>query len=460
MESVERAKQLGATLLGSKFDGPYYPNEVRQEAQEMKQYTSEAYRKFKIQIIHLIQVQAKRLLEEAQKLNIPVKLAYLNMIVATALLTGCYPAVTKGITGLKTCFKERGLSNQRVEELGQWVRDMGFLEIESVKTTEAKDMMTDKLEKKESPLKLSRNPEQVDKIENRFFIVKKLGEGTFGAVYLAEDKKTKQRVALKQLFPDRFDLEDVQEEIDLLNYIQANYPQHTCPPFLACYVGFFVDQKRHYYLTMEYAPGINLQAYLLELVTLMKTQPQYAKPVVQQIKVVLKQVLQHLSVLEQMGVTQLDFNAGNVLVRKDQKGVPHVTLIDYGALCSNTKNRACTMKMPCTYCAPEQVAPRRTAPGPMKKLGNIQKAPVFALGALLYEVLQGSNLWSVDRRKERDRTIQLMSTGMLYGKEPYAWRAPKFLWPYDVQITNMVNDMLIADPQKRPSASTLARLLS
>jgi hypothetical protein len=449
MESVERAKQLGATILGDKFAGKYDAAEVRREAQEMKEYTPETYHKFKVQITHLIQVQAKRLMEEAQKLNLPVKMDYLNMLVATALLTGCYSAVGKGILGLQNCFRYNRFDNARVKELGQWVGHMGFLE-----------GTQPQIQSQEKPRDaISHIPEKVNTIQDRFTISKKLGAGSFGAVYLAQDKITKQTVALKQLYPG-FQLRDMQEEIDLLNYIQQQYPQHTCPPFLACYLGFFVDKKDQYYLTMEYAPGINLRDYLRQAVRFMETQPKYAKAVVQQIKFVLKQILQHLAVLNELGITQLDFNEGNVLVRRDAKGMPHVTLIDYGALCSNTHDRVCTTRMPCTYCAPEQILPRQTRSQEAKNLLNIQKTPVFALGALLYDVLQGSDLWSVNPRTERDKAVKLISTGLLYGQEAYSWRAPKFSWPYDAQITDMVNAMLIADPQKRPSAAVLARLLS
>lgn len=449
MESVEKAKQLGLDVLGENYRGAYNSNEVKKYAHELQQYTPETFRKFQIQILEIIRVQTERLWQEAQTLKIPVKREQIETSLATALFVGCYPAVAQGIKGLQTCLQQRGLSNTRVQEIAVWIRDMGFLQGPKDKTDHKEQKTRDAV---------SHLPEKVDTIQDRFVISKKLGAGTFGAVYLAQDKKTERIVALKQLYPG-FHLADVQAEIDLLNYIQRTYPEHTCPPFLACYLGFFVDKKGQYFLSMEYAPGVNLRQYLNQAVRFMETQPKYAKDVVQQIKFVVRQILQHLAALDHLGITQLDFNEGNVLVRRDAKSGPHVTLIDYGALCSNTHDRMCTTKMACTYCAPEQVAPRQNQSTKGSNLVNIQKVPIFALGALLYDVLQGSKLWSVDPRTERDKAAQLISTGMLYGKDAKTWKAPPFSWPYDRALTAMVNAMLIADPQKRPSAAQLIQFL-
>lgn len=83
-----------------------------------------------------------------------------------------------------------------------------------------------------------------------FDIGKPLGQGKFGFVYLAREKKSKYIIALKVLFKDsilKFNNEhQVRREIEIQTHLRH-------PNILRMY-GYFHDEAR-VYLILEYAPG-------------------------------------------------------------------------------------------------------------------------------------------------------------------------------------------------------------
>lgn len=92
-------------------------------------------------------------------------------------------------------------------------------------------------------------------LANHYTIVRLLGQGGFGAVYLAHDGRLRRDVAIKQtLFPDepRF-VAQFEAEAELL----ANVDHPALPRVYHS----FVEQGGHY-LVMQYIPGESLAEYL------------------------------------------------------------------------------------------------------------------------------------------------------------------------------------------------------
>jgi len=94
-------------------------------------------------------------------------------------------------------------------------------------------------------------------INNRYKIIKKLGEGGMGAVYLAEDKLYNQKVALKTIRK-----EIARQEIIDRFKVEFEVMTRLKHPNLAMVYDFGFDgETQNYFITMEYVEGATLRRF-------------------------------------------------------------------------------------------------------------------------------------------------------------------------------------------------------
>lgn len=151
----------------------------------------------------------------------------------------------------------------------------------------------------------------------KYEFIKKLGEGGFGEVWLADDPARGRQVAVKFLrlkFGDQDEIDVFKREFEILSELKQIH--------LARVFDFgFSSENEQYYLSTEYCPGKSL----LEAIE--------GKPV-SYFEEVLAQILPALECIHAQGIIHFDIKPENVLVADDH-GHPDVKLVDFGVAVKN-----------------------------------------------------------------------------------------------------------------------------
>jgi WD40 repeat protein len=209
---------------------------------------------------------------------------------------------------------------------------------------------------------------RLPEVFGRYRIVRPLGRGGMGSVYLAHDPQLERLVALKV---PRFALEDSPEVLarfqrEARAAAALRHP-HVCPVYDVGQVDGVP------YLTMAYIEGQTLAERI-----------QDGPPLpVREAVVLVRQLAQALEVAHGQGVIHRDLKPANVLLNR----VGEPAIADFGlARRMNERDERLTpsgalIGTP-TYMSPEQVEGRNEDIGP--------GADVYALGVILYELLTGN----------------------------------------------------------------------
>jgi tetratricopeptide (TPR) repeat protein len=193
-------------------------------------------------------------------------------------------------------------------------------------------------------------------LDNRYKIVRPLGEGAMGAVYQVEESATGQVLAMKVL--------SAQQDGGEKSYLQLKQEfrvmtQLRHPNCCAVY-DYGLLESGAPFLTMELVPGHGLD----ELVPLP----------LERVVPVLTQLCLALGYVHQLGFVHADIKSANVRVRPDGT----VKLMDYG-LMELAGHSGGPIRGTVGYLAPEVI-----------KRGRVdRRADLYALGALAYEMITG-----------------------------------------------------------------------
>ncbi|KEG11385.1 putative protein kinase [Trypanosoma grayi] len=201
-----------------------------------------------------------------------------------------------------------------------------------------------------------------------FEMGRKLGEGRFGKIYLARERRTKCAVVLKCLSKDMIHYHDLahqlRREVELQEYA-GRYHRHVLRLF-----AFFWDDVR-VFLVLEYADGGNLQK-------LLDSRPQQRLSE-DETRHVLRPLLSALAFMHDRDIIHRDVKPDNILFKAN-----HVKLADFSWAVRLDRrdprhSRRYTLCGTLDYLAPEQVSKR----------GCTTKADVWAVGVLTYRMLCG-----------------------------------------------------------------------
>jgi formylglycine-generating enzyme required for sulfatase activity/predicted Ser/Thr protein kinase len=201
----------------------------------------------------------------------------------------------------------------------------------------------------------------------KYRIVKELGRGSFGAVYLAEDTSLNDRpVALKVLYPQ---LVVDPETVGLFRQEAGTMAHLDHPHIVTVYEAGDVDGRR--FIAMRYVPGRTLAQVLKE---------EGPQPL-ERVAGWLEQVASALDYAHERGILHRDVKPGNILLDRDDRAV--VTDFGLAKAVSASGGSASSqdreiLSGTARYMAPEQA-----------KGKPVVQSDVYSLGVVLYELLTG-----------------------------------------------------------------------
>ncbi|MFT3694819.1 MAG: protein kinase [Kofleriaceae bacterium] len=205
-----------------------------------------------------------------------------------------------------------------------------------------------------------------DVVEGRYRIIRTLGEGGMGTVFLAEHTLIKRRVAIKILHPELATDANVIERF--MNEARAagtlghpNIVESTDMGFTANHVP---------YIVFEFLEGSLLTDEIYRVGGL---------PVRRAVRIA-TQIASAVHAAHNAGVIHRDLKSDNVFLTDKDDAMDHVKVLDFGIsrfLMIEDKQKAMVMGTP-EFMAPEQI----TDPESVDR-----RADVYALGVILYEML-------------------------------------------------------------------------
>ncbi|MFZ5442852.1 MAG: protein kinase domain-containing protein [Myxococcota bacterium] len=205
-------------------------------------------------------------------------------------------------------------------------------------------------------------------IKGKFKILRKLGQGGMGAVYLAEQLGIGHRVALKFLKSEF----STDPEIARRFLNEAKSYARVAHPNAVALHDFGQDDEGNLFIAMEYCEGVDLKKILSE---------QGRLPMIEAIEIVL-QVAEVLANAHEKGVIHRDLKPENIMIRRGIRGV-HAKVLDFGIarlMDAGTKlTVAGAIAGTPRYMSPEQVEGKEVD----------LRADVYSLGVCLYEALTG-----------------------------------------------------------------------
>ncbi|MCU0699287.1 MAG: protein kinase [Myxococcaceae bacterium] len=218
-------------------------------------------------------------------------------------------------------------------------------------------------------IRLNRTDRLVDKvIAGRFKIVRKLGQGGMGAVYLAEQVGIGHRVAIKFLKSEFSS--DVEIARRFLN--EAKTYARVTHPNAVTFHEFGQDDEGNLFIAMEYCDGVDLKKTIADAGRL---------SIVEGIEVV-TQVADVLAEAHDKQIVHRDLKPENIMIRKGLRGM-HAKVLDFGIariLDASTKlTVAGAIAGTPRYMSPEQVEGREAD----------RRADIYSLGIVCFEALTG-----------------------------------------------------------------------
>jgi serine/threonine protein kinase len=204
-------------------------------------------------------------------------------------------------------------------------------------------------------------------------VIRLLGKGSMGSVYLAEELATGEKRALKVLHSQMKKDSRTGARFEREATVHLRIASERVVKVFASGVD---DTTRSPWLAMEYVEGESLAK-------LAAAKPELPK---RDARAILEQLFDAVAAAHDAQVVHRDLKPENVIVRRDGKGAVHVKVLDFGLakLLGLSKENSTAMGLG---------TPLWTAPEQNKERGLTPAADVWALGLVVFFVWTGKLYW-------------------------------------------------------------------
>ncbi len=207
-------------------------------------------------------------------------------------------------------------------------------------------------------------------VAERYHILKKLGEGGMGTVYLAEHVKMGRKAALKVMNPG---MNSDPDAIARFNREAANASRLNHPNVCGIY-DFGETPDGLIYLAMEFIEGESLTS-------LIEKNGYLAAP---RAASIIHQAADALGVAHDYGIVHRDLKPDNIMIAKGRDGSDQVKVVDFGIAKASSSDAQKVTKTGLVVGTPEYMSPEQLAGD---KLDG--RSDIYSLGLVAFNCLTG-----------------------------------------------------------------------
>ncbi|MGE0113310.1 MAG: HEAT repeat domain-containing protein [Steroidobacteraceae bacterium] len=204
-----------------------------------------------------------------------------------------------------------------------------------------------------------------DVIEGRYKFIEKIGKGAFGTVLLVEDSVVEERLILKFL-----NANVAQDEEMMKRFVHELRYSRKITHKNVIRIYDFVYMRGLYAISMEYFPSHSLNAEIVNDKPL---------PVKQAVRYGCD-IATGMAVAHQAGIVHRDLKPANILVNNEQ----FLKIVDFGVAAAHKEGDTQLTKTGYVIGSPKYMAPEQILG---KKVD--ERADIYSLGVILYELLTG-----------------------------------------------------------------------
>ena len=274
-----------------------------------------------------------------------------------------------------------------------------------------------------------------------YVLIKSLGSGSFGEVYLTQKGKSSKLYATKRIPCSKLSSKDFAKYLDNEIKIMRQLQHENIIKFQDCY-----KTENNIYIIMDYINGGSLSEFLS------KYKLKHGHPFPQKmIQHFIKQIVQGLIYIHSKGIIHRDIKLENILIKfpfdntsidENNYTLSKVKIIDFG-LATQSSLAKSLVGSP-IYMDPNILKKYNKSGGIEKFKLYDKKADIWSLGAITYEMLTGENVFKASSLPELLNKVQ---------KGDYYLEVKNL----SNEILSFLNGMLQNDPKKRASALELSK---
>jgi serine/threonine-protein kinase len=285
-----------------------------------------------------------------------------------------------------------------------------------------------------------------DYISNRYQLLRKIGTGGQGEVWLTKSKHTGKEVAIKIIQLNPTNKNNTLQEISLLEAVSTP----NCNPYVVCYYDSFYEPSTNIaVIEMEYVQGPNILEYTQPLRNSMNF-----PLLILTTKLFLKATLLGLKFIHNHNIIHNDIKPSNIIVNYNKVPV----IVDFGisciaqdainAICTQSYNKVienCCISTAGTsiYLPPESIRNVRYS-----------SSDLWSLGATAYQIVTGMDIWGLNVAAYDPLGLLKQVIDRFNGNiNPYKLNSG------DMILDTIVNSFLSYDPSSRMSINQALSLL-